>query len=329
MEIGIACDLRADFVPEPGRPDDQLEEYDSEATLQGLQVAIESHGHGVRRIGGGRRFLLEVLERPPELVFNIAEGRGTRSREAHVPAVCEMLGIPITHSDPLTLAASLDKAVAKRLVAARGVPTAPFAVIENGTVEAALGLSFPVFAKPLFEGSSMGVRKSSKLRTADELRARCAGLRSDYAQPVLVEEFLGGPEFTVAVLGTGATARVLGIMEIVPKKVPPAEFVYSLEVKRDWIDEVAYHVPPKRPEAFNQAVADVALAAYRALECRDIARVDIRCDAAGTPHFMEVNPLPGLNHETGDIVILARLAGTSYRDLVGAVIDGARSRYGL
>ncbi len=330
MDIGIAFDLRSDFLAAAaGGPEDRLEEYDSDATVDAILEALRSGGHTARRLGGGRRFLETVLAAPPDLVFNLAEGFGTRSREAHVPSVCEMLRIPFTHSDPLTLAATLDKAVAKRLVAAAGIATPRFAVADDPRRPLPAHLGFPVIVKPLFEGSSMGVRKTSKVRAADELPARLSALRTAYAQPVLVEEFLPGAEFTVGVRGNGDHARVLGVMEIVPKRDRPEDFVYSLEVKRNYTEEVNYHVPPRRPDAVVAAIGDLALAAYRALECRDLARVDVRLDAEGRPHFLEVNPLPGINPVTGDIVIIATRSGVSYRDLILGVVDAARARHGL
>jgi D-alanine-D-alanine ligase len=151
----------------------------------------------------------------------------------------------------------------------------------------------------------------------------------DYRQPALVEEFCSGPEFTVGVLGEGREARAIGVMEIVPKLARPTEFVYSLEVKRDWENEVEYHVPPKRAPAVVTAISECALAAHRALGCRDVSRVDVRLDAGGTPCFLEVNPLPGLNPKTGDLCILAGRSGLAYSGLIEAIVRGAQLRHGL
>lgn len=329
LDIGLAFDLRSDFHEREGGPDDRLEEYDSDATVDAIAGALSEAGHRPRRLGGGRRFLEHVLERPPHLVFNLAEGRGTRSREAHVPSVCEMLGIPVTHSDPLTAALTLDKAMAKRVVEAAGVGTPRFAVVAAAEQAEDLPLRFPLIAKPLFEGSSIGVRRHSCVRDVPALRAEVARLAGDYRQPVLVEEFCAGVEFTVGVLGEGASARVIAAMEIAPKIARVEEFVYSLEVKRNWQTEVEYHVPPRAAQRTVRAVEDVALAAYRALGCRDVARVDVRLDAAGEPRFLEVNPLPGLNPITGDIVILATRAGLEYPKLIARIVENARVRYGI
>ncbi len=331
MEVGIAYNLKKDFAASASDPEDRFEEYDSEATVDAIASALEANGYQPVRLGGGQAFVEKLLARRPALVFNIAEGYGTRSREAHVPSVLEMLEIPYTHSDPLTLAVTLDKSMAKRMVASVGLPTPRFSVVEApADVECALReLSFPVIAKPLFEGSSMGIRRSSRVEDAESLRALSGTLLKDYGQPVMIEEFCSGPEFTVGVLGTGAGARVVGIMEIVPRRGPLDSFVYSLEVKRNYLEEVEYRVPPPRPPELLKSIERVALGCYRALGCRDVSRVDLRLDASGEPKFLEVNPLPGLHPVTGDIVILSQRMGLPYPQLIGEIVKGARDRQGI
>lgn len=336
LTVGIAFDLKANFEAAKKRledasalPDDAFEEYDSEATVIALEKALEKAGYRTRRLGSGRTFLHRAMKEPGDIVFNIAEGYGTRSREAHVPSALEMLGIPYTHSDPLTLALTLDKAMAKRVVASAGVPTPRFAVVEDVRDLRTLSLSYPVIAKPLFEGSSMGVRRDSRVDDAHALSLLVDRLLRDYREPVLVEEFCSGPEFTVGILGTGADARVLGTMEIAPRHVPVESFVYSLEVKRNYAEEVDYHAPPRRDPALIDAIEHVALSAYRALSCRDVSRVDVRLDATGAPKFLEVNPLPGINPETGDLVLLAAGYGIGYHELIAQIVESARRRLGL
>lgn len=331
MRIGIAFDLKSDFEADPTGPEDALEEYDNRATVEAIAGVLTELGHQAELLGGGRKFVERVLSDPPDLVFNIAEGRGSRSREAHVPAVCEMLKIPHTHSDPLTMAMSLDKAMAKRLVAIAGVPTPRFAVIESARDLASLSLAFPLFAKPLFEGSSMGIRKNSRIANAGELDERVGTLLEHYHEPVLVEEFCDGPEFTVAVLGTGPTARVVAAMEIVPKKIAVGDFVYSLEMKRatNWREELEYVAPPRRDAALVRAIETIALSSHRALGCRDIARIDVRIGRDGAPKFIEANPLPGIAPGWSDLALLWERLGRSYEDLVNGIVDEARTRLGL
>ncbi|MFN0241741.1 MAG: D-alanine--D-alanine ligase [Planctomycetota bacterium] len=332
MNIGIAYDLKSDFAEGRGDgPDDALEEYDSPTTIAGIEHALVARGHRVVRLGGRRNFVTAVLETPPELVFNLSEGHGSRSREAHVPAVCEMLGIAYTHSDPLTMALALDKGLAKRVVASFGVPTPRFAVVESAHDLDKVVLAYPLFAKPLFEGSSMGIRKNSKIADAADLRAKVGKLLDDYKEPVLVEEFCSGSEFTVAILGSGATARVAGAMEIIPKKVAVADFVYSLEMKRspDWRSEMEYVVLPRKRTRDSSAIENVALGAYRALGCRDIARIDVRMDKDGEPMFIEANPLPGVAPGWSDLALLWEGLGRTYDDLIGSIVDEARARLAL
>jgi D-alanine-D-alanine ligase len=224
------------------------------------------------------------------------------------------------------------------MVASVGLPTPRFLVVEQA--EALEGLhelvdatghpiSFPVFVKPLCEGSSMGIRRASRIEDLKVLRERAALLLMDYQQPVLVEEFCSGPEFTIGILGNGERIRTLAIMEVAPRKGPIDSFVYSLEVKRNYLEEVEYQVPPKRPASVIAELERVALGCYRALGCRDVSRVDLRMDREGQPKFLEVNPLPGLHPVNGDIVIMSKRVGRSYQELIGGIVEEARLRLGI
>lgn len=326
MKIGIAFDLRTDFEARAEGPEDLLEEYDSPETVESIAAALRAAGHAVVLLGGGRAFVERVLREPPELVFNIAEGHGSRSREAHVPAVCELLRIPCTHSDPLTCALTLDKGLAKAVVAAAGLATPRSAVIARPAELAQLALAYPLIAKPLAEGSSIGVRRASRVRDEAALRALVTGLLDDYGGAVLVEEFCPGAELTVGLLGHGERMRALGVMEIAPRAGRVQDFVYSLEVKREFESEVEYRVPPALPPSLVERARELALGAARALGCRDVARVDLRIGADGEPQFLEVNPLPGLNPRTSDLVILARLVGSSHAQLVQSIAREAIQR---
>jgi len=267
------------------------------------------------------------MAEPTDLVFNIAEGWGTRSREAQVPAICELLRVPYTHSDSLTLALSLDKAMAKRVVAANGISTPAFVCID--AIEQ-LGTArlppYPLMVKPACEGSSIGIRSRSRCENVGELRDRVACLIQEYGGAVLVERFLPGVETTVLVMGNGPEARVVGIMEISPQSESAEEFVYSLEVKRDYRSRVEYHVPPRMPHRVISSIGETALAAYRALGCRDIARVDIRLDEDDAPSLIEVNPLPGLHPVDGDVPILCGHLGIPWGELIRRIVGEALAR---
>lgn len=337
MKIGIAFDLKP-LAPIPGNgPDDTYEEYDSPATIDFLADAIRSLGHEAIPMGNGAGLLKALLASPPDLVFNIAEGSGvSRNREARVPAVCEMLGIPCTGSDPLTLAVALDKDITRRLVDCDEVHLPAGILLErpphyedDGRYDefpamiAESGLKLPLIAKPVCEGSSKGIRNRCLIRTPAEIGPVIVSLWNDYKQSVLVEEFIDGDEVTVALIGNTPT-RVLGSMRIVPKVATP-QFFYSLEVKRDWENQVSYECPPPLPAKVMDALETSALAVFAILQCRDIARLDFRV-RDGIPYFIEINPLPGINPLTSDICVIAERTGVSYRELIGEIIDSAVAR---
>jgi D-alanine-D-alanine ligase len=329
MRIGLAYDLK-DAVPvKQGQPEDALEEYDTNETVGGIAAALEAIGHSVARLGGGRDFLANIQKERVGLVFNIAEGLGNyRSREAQIPGVLEMLNIPYSGSDPQCLAIGLDKPLTKKLAAMTGVATPRWEVISDTRVLAETDWSafpFPVFVKPAHEGSSIGIRTGSKMETAGQLTEAVAALIGRYRQPVMVEEFIFGAEITVGVVGN-APPKLLGIMRVLPKKAD-ANFVYSLEVKRDWERLVDYECPARLDPGVLTRIADAALKVFTVLGCRDLARVDFRVSREGTPYFLEINPLPGLNPKSGDIVIMAKKMGWTYQSLISAIVDNALERY--
>jgi D-alanine-D-alanine ligase len=330
MRIGLTFDLKPPALsPADGQPDDLYEEFDPPETVGAIGAAIESLGHEVVPLGGGRPFLEKVLAEHLDFVFNIAEGKGTlRSREAQVPSVLEMLGIPYALSDPLTLALSLDKALTKRLVAFTGVTVPSDLLVRRATdLDHVDELRYPCIAKPAYEGSSKGIRDASVVRSPGEAHRHVEAMLRAYGQPVLLEEFVAGDEYTVGVVGNDPP-RAIGAMRIRPKEGPHPEFVYSVEVKRDWRNRVAYDVPPPLDgPALDRLYAD-AISAFRALECRDAARVDFRL-REGSPVFLEINPLPGLSPVYGDLPLLAQGMGISYPQLMEAVLNAALTRCGL
>ena len=333
MRIGLSFDMKQPGAPRPeGLPDDLYEEYDPPATVASIEEAIAASGHEVVRLGGGREFLERVLRERVDFVFNIAEGRGTfRSREGQVPSVLEMLGIPYSFSDPLTLSISLDKPLTKKMVAAAGVAVAPDWVVRTAEELHGLarlpGLPYPLFAKPAFEGSSKGIRATSKIGDGAALRDVVGAMLRNYRQPVLVEGFVAGDEVTVGVLGNGEP-KVLGSMRARPKLGPDPGFVYSIEVKRDWENQVAYDVPAPMDEPVRERLHADAVRAFQAIACRDLARVDFRI-RDGVPVFLEINPLPGLSPAYGDLPLLSKGMGISYADLMGKILATAFARCGL
>jgi len=303
MRIGLTYNLKPD-----GATGDRFEEFDSIDTIESLEGALRANGHDPVRLGWGMEMLDALAREGVDGVFNIAEGIGGRGRESQVPATLEMLGIPCTGSDAVAIGITLDKALAKLLAKANGIPTAPWAVSEAG------GLRYPLFAKPSCEGSSMGITATSRCENEEQLAVAIERLLP-YG-PVLVEEFLPGDEYTVGIVD----GEVIGVMQIVPRAAD-GPFIYSIEVKRDYRNRVDYR--------FIDApdVARLALDVWQAFGLRDVARVDVRRDRDGVPNFVEVNPLPGVHPVNSDLIILAKGMGWTYEQVIGRVIDAAARRW--
>jgi D-alanine-D-alanine ligase len=309
-------------------PDDEFEEFDSPATIHALAQLLTTEGYAVSILEADRTLPRRLTIGNFDLVFNIAEGKGGRCREALVPALCEMLGIAYTGSDPLTLAATLDKAVAKRLVVG-DVATPRWRTVRRMSDLDGFDLQFPVFAKPNDEGSSKGIRNDSRCEDLGALQGVCARLLDTYGRPVLVEEFVRGHEVTVGVVGN-QDPEVVGIMHVVPTQLKSAEdFVYSLEVKRDWEHQVRYAIPPELPDDVCRRIEAAALKCFRLLDCRDVARIDFRVGPDGEPWFIEANPLPGLSPTSGDLVLTAKAMGWTWERLITRIVREAEFRQGV
>ena len=323
MRIGVTYDLRADYLAQ-GMSEEDSAEFDSEITISSLCAALSALGYDVERIGNLKALNTRLVAGERwDAIFNICEGLRGFAREAQVPALLEAYDIPYVFSDPLTLSVALDKSWAKRIVRDQNVPTADFALFEHAGDVSTLALSFPVFAKPVAEGSGKGINARSRANNLGELRSTVQELLARFQQPVLVETYLSGREFTVGITGTGGEASVLGVMEISATAKAVAHG-YGYENKEHWEDKVVLKLAS---DAEAVRAGEVALAAWRALRCRDGGRVDIRSDGEGWPHFIEVNPLAGLNPQHSDLCFLARFQGLSYQQLIGRIMDSLLARY--
>lgn len=321
MHVGLTYDLKDEYLA-LGYTTEQVAEFDRVDTIDALARAIVRMGHRVTRIGRATSLMQRLAEGERwDLVFNIAEGLEGRARESQVPAILDVAGIAYTFSDPLVLAVCLDKRLAKHVVAERGINTPRFHVITELDQVGGVNLEFPLFAKPLAEGTSRGVTALSRIENKVQLANVCERLLSSYAQPVLVERYLPGREFTVGIVGTGAKARSLGALEIHLNGNDGD--VYSYDNKQLWEGRVDYTLAH---DEVAQRAEQLALASYRALGCRDGGRVDVRCDDQGQPSFIEANPLAGLNPEISDLAILARLKGISYEALIAEIVHSAELR---
>jgi D-alanine-D-alanine ligase len=326
--------------------DDLYAEWDSAQTIDAIAGALAAYGE-VIRLEASPDFPERLRAARPDIVFNIAEGLHGVNRESHIPAVCEFLGVPYSGSDPLTLSLCLEKSRAKEILTYHRVPTAPFLLVDSAKdldhlLAGALPLSppseiVPLFVKPVHEGSSKGITERNFVKSADELEAQVLFLLETYQQPVLVEEFLPGAEFTCGVLGNGSDARVLPIVGMNFSALPNGAVpIYGYEAKWIWdrpeqpLDIFACPAPVS--ETMRIAIERVVLRAYRVLGCRDWARVDVRLDADGVPNVVEVNPLPGILPDPADNSCLpkaARAAGLSYDELIQSCLLHAAERYGI
>jgi D-alanine-D-alanine ligase len=320
---------------------DEYAEWDDPATIDAVEHALSALGDVVR-LEATMDFPERLREARPDIVFNMVEGLGGANREALVPAICEFYGVPYSGSDPFTLALCLDKARTKEVLSYHGIPTAAFQVIahvDDLTSDAGRlrRLRFPLFAKPLHEGSSKGITEQNFCRTPTELDAEVRFLLDKYAQPVLVEEYLPGDEFTCAVLGNGASAQVLPIVGINFGALPPGALpIYGFEAKWLWDRPEnplrIFACPAPIDDELRSQIERVTLAAYRVLGCRDWSRVDVRLDAEGVPRVVEVNPLPGILPDPADNSCFpkaARAAGMSYDELIQTCLTLAAERQGV
>jgi D-alanine-D-alanine ligase len=325
MRIGLTYDLRSEYLAR-GYSEDETAEFDRDDTIEAIETALKRIGQETERIGNVHR-LVERLARGDrwDLVFNIAEGLNGIGREAQVPAVLDAYGIPYTFSDPLVMSLTLHKAMTKRVIRDAGVPTAEFILAEGPEDAGQARFAPPYFIKPVAEGTGKGISASSIVRHRQDLADACRRLLDAYRQPVLVERFLPGREFTVGVAGTGRKTRILGTMEVLLQ--PAAErAVYSYHNKENSEELVRYRLMRPDEDPLISEVEDIALRAWRALGCRDAGRLDLRCDRKGRPQFMEVNPLAGLHPEHSDLPIICSLAGIGFERLIAWILESAAER---
>jgi len=325
MRVGITYDLRDHYLA-AGYGPEETAEFDSVETIDAIEGALQRLQFATDRIGTVRQLAQRLVAGERwDLVFNIAEGLKGVGREAQVPALLDAYDIPYTFSDPLGMALTLHKGMAKRVVRDSGVPTAPFAVVETLADVGQIDLPYPLFAKPIAEGTGKGVSPASRVGSATALRKLCRQLLDRHRQPVLVESFLPGREFTVGITGSGAAATAVAVMEVVLTDRAEAG-VYSYVNKEECESRVHYRLVD---DAAAEAAAAVAIAAWRALDCRDGGRVDLRQNGEGQPMFLEVNPLAGLHPTHSDLPIMCTLAGISYDALIGRIVESALRRHGL
>lgn len=325
MRIGLTYDLRSEYLA-AGYGEEETAEFDRDETIDSVESALRELGHQTDRIGHVRQLVQRLAAGDRwELVFNICEGLRGPAREAQVPALLDAYEMAYTFADPLVLSVCLHKELTKMIVRDHGLATPRSLVVETVSDVDNHQLRYPLFIKPLAEGTGKGITAASKINNRVELTAGCRELLDRFRQPVLVEEFLPGREFTTALLGTGDDAEVLGTLEIILLAAAEPE-VYSYVNKERCEELVKYRLVRAADDQEVAAAEALALAAWRALDGRDAGRIDIRSDAAGQPQFLEVNPLAGIHPQHSDLPMIATAVGMPYTELIRRIVDSAARR---
>jgi D-alanine-D-alanine ligase len=325
MIIGLTYDLRQDYLDQ-GYSALETAEFDSVETIAAIEQALCDLGHTLVRIGNARQLTERLVAGERwDLVFNIAEGLHGMGREAQVPAILDLYQIPYTFSDPLVMSLTLHKAMTKRIIRDAGLATGHFFLVTDPEDTGRVPFDPPWFVKPVAQGTGMGITSDSVVRSRQDLPGICRSLMDQFGQPVLIEAFLCGREFTTGLVGTGARTKVMGTMEIIVL-ADPGKDVYSFENKEGWKGRVQYLPLSADVDPVIRDVEALALAAWQELECRDGGRIDIRCDAKGIPCFIEVNPLAGLRPHYSDLPMVCEFFQTSYVRLIEMILESALER---
>ncbi len=325
MKIGLTYDLRSEYLA-AGYNEEETAEFDRDDTIQAIEKALNDLDHETDRIGNARQLIERVAGGSRwDLVFNIAEGMYGIGREAQVPAILDVYQIPYTFSDPLIMSLTLHKGMTKRVIRDAGIPTSDFILVEKDGDEEGVIFPPPFFIKPVAEGTGKGISSHSIISSLDNLGLACAAMQRDYKQAVLVEQYLPGREFTVGITGTGFDACVLGTVEVI--LLTDAEpGVYSYVNKERCEMLVEYRAMCAAADPLVQRSEEIALQAWQTLGCRDAGRVDIRCDEAGNPFFLEVNPLAGLHPDHSDLPIICKHINLDYVSLIKRIVHSAKKR---
>lgn len=324
--VGLAFNLKKGIK---GSVEDIEAEYDSIDTVMAIKNALESIGCRVELMEADHSFLDKLRQVHVDIVFNIAEGLGGRGREAHIPAILSFLGIPFTGSDETTLCIALDKALTKRLLTSFRILTPKHQLISHEGERIRRDLRFPLIVKPNAEGSSKGISSMAVVDNMEQLKSLLERNFRLYGQPMLIEEFIPGREFTVGVIGNGHETRFFSPMEIVYKEDRDGKNIYSFEVKKDYKKYVEYVCPPDLSPELQKKLMDIAGKIYRVLQCRDFARMDFRMSKDNRFYFIEINPLPGLAPGYSDYPMIAEFCGVEYNTVIKMILNSALKRYGM
>jgi len=325
--VGLTFDLKSDYKFKQGDPIDANAEFDHPSTIGVIEKAIASQGVKVKRIGNVSHLLEKIDQLNVDIVFNISEGMTGRNRESQVPILLEMAGIPFVGADALTLGLTLDKVMAKKIFIADGIPTPKFFEVRSSDeLFHTDHCKFPLIVKPRFEGSSKGLSESSRVTSQDELKKQVEYIINTYKQPALIEEFIRGEEFTVAIVGNDPPEAMPIVQIKIDGRLQLKDKFYTFG--HVYSGRLEYVCPTRIDQELKKRISDLALKTYRAVECRDFGRVDFRVDNAGRPYVLEINPLPSLSTE--DVFkLVAEAQGITYEEIIGRILKSALMRYRL
>jgi D-alanine-D-alanine ligase len=319
MKVGLTFDLRSWYL-DRGYSMDETAEFDKQETVDALEKSLKLMGHETEPVGNAFQ-LIEALAAGKrwDLVFNIAEGLYGDGRESVVPAILDQYKIPYVFSGPVIMGLSLNKHLAKLIASAAGVPVSQGVLISEMADLEKVRMEFPLFVKPVSEGTGKGITDKSLVNNSAELKKMVTWILDEFRQPALVEEYLPGREFTVGVVGYGSDAVAIGGMEVICANNLP----YSVEVKENYENYCTY----KPLDAdISEECKSVALMAWKALDAVDAGRIDVKADRNGRICFIEANPLAGLNPIHSDLPMLARMYGIDYQALMTMIMDAAIKR---
>jgi len=325
--VGLTYDLKTDYKFKEGDPLDANAEFDHPSTIDVIAKAIAANGFKVKKIGNAANLLEKIDNLGVDIVFNISEGLTGRNRESQVPILLEMAGVPFVGADALTLGLTLDKVMAKKIFIAENIPTPKF--FEVASPEALLNIDhckFPLIVKPRFEGSSKGLSENSRVEDFDGLKQQVEYITKTYKQPALIEEFISGQEFTVALIGNNPVEALPPVQVRIDGELNLGDLFYTFN--RISSDRAGYVCPAQIDDKLNKKLMDLAVRTYKAVECCDFGRVDFRVDKKGNPFVLEINPLPSLSTE--DVfMFIAKYMGISYDDIIAKIINAALQRHKL
>ncbi len=324
--VGLTYDLKTDYKFKDGDPADANAEFDHVSTIDVIASAIEANGFKVKKIGNAQRLMEQIDNLGVDIVFNISEGVGGRNRESQVPVLLEMAGIPYVGSDALTLGMALDKIMAKKIFISEDISTPKFFEIKTlDSLKDADHLKFPMIVKPRFEGSSKGLSDKSRVADMQALKKQAGMIVNAYKQPALVEEFISGKEFTVAVVGNNPAEAFPVVQVEIDGSVDLGDKFYTFA--RIASDRLKYICPARISSSLAKKIQDMAVRAYDSVDCLDFGRVDFRVDKNGQPYVLEINPLPSLSTE--DVFqLIANVIGITYSQMLGRILGYALKRYG-